>query len=80
MLKDLDFGDDVALVSSTRDQLQRKTSELALAAKQLGLSISRKKTKTMQLTGTPLPVELENEDLEEVEEFTYLGSIRSKST
>ena len=68
-----------ALVSSTRDQLQRKTSDLSLAAKQLGLNISRKKTKTMQLTDTPLPVELENEDLEEVEEFTYLGSIMSKS-
>ena len=79
LLEDLDFADDVALVSSTRDQLQRKTSDLSLAAKQLGLNISRKKTKTMQLTDTPLPVELENEDLEEVEEFTYLGSVMSKS-
>jgi len=70
---------DVALVSSTRDQLQRKTSALSVAAKQLGLNISRKKSKTMQLTDTPLPVELENEDLEEVEEFTYLGSVMSKS-
>ena len=33
----------------------------------------------MQLTDTPLPVELENDDLEEVEEFTYLGSVMSKS-
>ena len=33
----------------------------------------------MQLRETPLPVELENENLEEVEEFTYLGSIMSKS-
>ena len=71
--------DDVALVSSTRDQLQRKTSDLLLAANQLGLNISRKKTKTMQLTETPLPVELENENLEDVEEFIYLGSIMSKS-
>jgi len=38
-----------------------------------------KKTKTIQLTDTPLPVKLENEDLEEVEEFTYLGSINSRS-
>ena len=66
-------------MSSTRDQLQRKTSDLSLAANQLGLNIIRKKTKPMQLTGTPLPVELENENLEEVEEFTYLGSIMSKS-
>ena len=33
----------------------------------------------MQLMETPLPVELENENLEEVEEFTYLGSIMSNS-
>ena len=61
LLEDLDFADDVALVSYTRDQLQRKTSDLSLAANQLGLNISRKKTRTMQLTETPLPVELENE-------------------
>ncbi|KAL9960878.1 hypothetical protein ACROYT_G034384 [Oculina patagonica] len=79
LLEDLDFADDVALVSSTRDQLQRKTSDLSVAAKQLGLNISRNKTKTMQLSDTPLPVELENEDLVVVEEFTYLGSVMSKS-
>ena len=33
----------------------------------------------MQLTETPLLVELENENLEEVEELTDLGSIMSKS-
>ena len=56
LLEDLNFANDVALVSSTRDQLQWKTSGLLLAVKQLGLSIGRKKTKTMQLTDTPLPV------------------------
>ena len=79
LLEDLDFADDVALVSSTRDQLQRKTSGLSLAATQLALNTSRKKTKTMQLTETPLPVEWEIENLDEVEEVTYLGSIISKS-
>ena len=77
LLEDLDFADDV--VSSTRDRLHRKASDLSLAANQLGLNISGKKVKTMQLTKTPLPVELENENLEEVEEFTYLGIIMSKS-
>ena len=47
LLKDLDFADDVALVSSTRVQLQQKTSDLSSAANQLGLNISWKKTKTM---------------------------------
>lgn len=72
LLGDLNFADNVALLSSTRDQLQWKTSNLLLAAKQLGLNIYRK-TKTMQLMDTPLTVELEKDDLEEVEKFTYLG-------
>ena len=33
----------------------------------------------MQLTDAPFPVQMENEDLEEVEEFTHLGSITSKT-
>ena len=65
----------------TRNQLQRKRlADLSLAPKQLGFNISRKKTKPLQLTDTPLPVELEKEDLEEVEKFTYLGSIMCKSS
>lgn len=71
LLGDLNFADNVALLSSTRDQLQWKPSNLLLAAKQLGLNIYWK-TKTMQLMDTPLTVELEKEDLE-VEKFTYLG-------
>ena len=51
--------------------------DILLAVKQLGLNISRKNTKTIQLSETPLPVELENEDLED--QFAYLGSIMSKS-
>ena len=47
LLEDFDFADDVALVSSTRDRLQQKPSDLLSAANQLGLNISSKKTKTM---------------------------------
>ena len=72
LLEDLDFADDVALVSSISDQLQRKASNLSLATNQLGLNISRKKTKTMQLTETPLPVELENENLRKLPTWEVL--------
>ena len=33
----------------------------------------------MHLKDRPSPLELENEDLEEVEEFTFLGSVMLKS-
>ena len=53
LLEGLDFADDVALVSFTRNQLQRKRlADLSLAPKQLGFNISRKKTKPLQLTDT----------------------------
>jgi len=49
LLEDLDFANDVALLSSVRDQLQRIRLDLLPAVKQLDLNISRKKNKTMQL-------------------------------
>ena len=79
LLEDPDFANDVALVSSTGDQLQLKTSDPSLPAKQLDLNISRKMTKTMPLMDTPLPVELEHGHLEEVEELTQLGNITSQT-
>ena len=44
----------------------------------IGLKIN-KKTKTMQFVQSPPQITLENEILEEVDEFTYLGSKISKS-
>ena len=77
LLEDLNFANDVTLVSSNRDQLQRKTSDPSLAANQLGLNIGNKKTKTMQL-GNTITSGIGDENLEEVEKFTYLGSIMNK--
>ena len=45
----------------------------------IGLKINKKKTKTMQFVQSPPQITLENEILEEVDEFTYLGSKISKS-
>ena len=78
LLEDIDFADDIALLSSTAEHLQRKTNDLVKVAEQVGLKISKKKTKTMQLNSTPSIITLENEAVEEVDEFTYLGSIISK--
>ena len=44
----------------------------------IGLKIS-KKTKSMQFVPSPPQITLENEILEEVDEFSYLGSKISKS-
>ena len=44
----------------------------------IGLKIN-KKTKSMQFVPSPPQITLENEILEEVDEFSYLGSKISKS-
>ena len=39
-LDDLDFADDVALLSSSRNQMQEKTSRMDMEAKRFGLKIN----------------------------------------
>ena len=78
-LDDLDFADDLALLSHTHRQMQDKTLRLEDLSAQVGLKIHRNKTKVLR-TGTSQsqPVMLGGEELEEVDSFTYLGSIISK--
>ena len=74
-LEDLDFADDLALVSHTHQHMQEKTTRLSTYAQQVGLRISQKKTGVMLLNvSNPTPVQVNGEDLPTTEEFTYLGS------
>ena len=79
MIEDIDFADDISLLSSNSNHLQKKTNDLNLNARKIGLKTNKKKTKTMQFVQSPPQITLENEILEEVDEFTYLGSKKSKS-
>ena len=49
VLEDLDFADDLALLSHTHQHIQEKTSRLSTYAQQIGLKISQKKTEVMTL-------------------------------
>ena len=49
MLEDLDFADDLALISSTFTQIQMKIDRLNRNGKGTGLKISTKKTKVMRI-------------------------------
>ncbi|VDP47215.1 unnamed protein product [Schistosoma margrebowiei] len=75
-LDDLDFADDLALPSQTRQQMQEKTNSVAAASAAVGLNIKRGKSKIVRYN-TPCtnPVTIDGEDLENVNTFTYLGSI-----
>ena len=48
-LEDVDFGDDLALVSHTHQHIQEKTTRVSTYAQRVGLKISQKKTEVMLL-------------------------------
>ena len=75
-LDDLDFADDLALLSHSQQQMQDKTTEVAKYSACIGLNIHRGKSKVLKVNGTSdSPIMLAGECIEEVESFTYLGSI-----
>ncbi|XP_013400983.1 uncharacterized protein LOC106166864 [Lingula anatina] len=75
-LEDLDFEDDLALLSHTHQHIQEKTDILNIFSQQIGLRISKKKTEVMALNiQSPPSVEVEGCILNNTSCFTYLGSI-----
>ncbi|CAH8435903.1 unnamed protein product [Schistosoma intercalatum] len=75
-LDDLDFADDLALLSRTHEQMQMKTASVAAVSASVGLSIHKGKTKVLKFEAeNSNPITLDGETLEDVESFTYLGSI-----
>ncbi|CAH8542131.1 unnamed protein product [Schistosoma haematobium] len=75
-LDDLDFADDLALLSQTQQQMQEKTNSVAAASAAVGLNIHKWKSRILQYnTQCTNPITIDGEDLEDVKTFTYLGSI-----
>ena len=80
-LDDLDFADDLALLSHSRNQMQDKTTLLETTSATTGLKINRKKTEVMKLntTANTPPITVGGgEPIQEVESFIYLGSVVDK--
>ncbi|KAK7114905.1 uncharacterized protein [Littorina saxatilis] len=79
-LDDLDFADDMALLSHTQQQMQEKTSTVANNSARFGLNIHKGKSKVLRTNATAntTPITLDGEALQEVDNFTYLGSIVDK--
>ena len=75
-LDDLDFADDLALLSHSSSQMQGKTDDLNTISKSVGLKIHKGKSKILKTgAASTKEVTLEDVPLEEVESFCYLGSI-----
>ena len=78
-LEDLDFADDIALLSHSYNDQQIKTTSLSEIASQVGLLINSTKTKILETLTSPNTITLNGNDIEKVNNFTYLGSYISRS-
>ena len=75
-MEDVDFADDLALLSTSRRNLQHKTNELEVHAKRTGLHINTAKTKVMKIkTDDNQSIVIGIDDVETVDSLTYLGSV-----
>ena len=75
-LDDLDFADDLALLSHTHTQMQEKTTCLETTSARTGLKINRGKTEMIKINTTArTPVTVGAKPIKVVESFVYLGSI-----
>ncbi|VDP84443.1 unnamed protein product [Schistosoma mattheei] len=75
-LNDLDFSDDLTLLSQTQKQMQEKTTSEVSVSAEVGLNIHKGKSKILGYhTACTNPITTDGEDLEDVKTFTYLGSI-----
>jgi hypothetical protein len=74
-LEDLDFADDLALISSKREHIQTKVDNLGRYGKMTGLKISAAKTMMMRWN-SPISekVQVDGEELEEVLKSVYVGA------
>ena len=75
MLEDLDFADDLALLSSSMKHLQSKTDSLIENAAKVGLKLNTKTCKMMIANSkNDEKLKVGDNEIEEVERFTYLGA------
>ena len=76
VLADLDFADDIALLSNTLSQAQELLSRVEDAAATVGLHMNASKTKVMAFNTEESITLRTNDDnqLDQVDDFQYLGS------
>ena len=77
-LEDLDFADDIALLSHPYNDKQIKITSLSKIASQIGFLINSTKTKILETLISPNTITLNGNDIEKVNNFTYLGNYISK--
>ena len=79
-LEDLDFADDLCLMSQKLQHMQEKVEALQHAAERVGLKINNEKTQEMRIQARDdSPIHIGDEVIQRADHFTYLGSVVSES-
>ena len=75
VIEDLDYADDLALLSATTKQLQLKTNELVRVSAKAGLQVNIKKSNVMSVVAEiQQGITISEGEVENVNTFTYLGA------
>ena len=74
-LEDLDYADDIVLLSERWRHAQQKLERLNNNGQSTGLKINKKKTESLRINAGNLSAfKVGDEDVKDVETFTYLGA------
>ncbi len=76
LVSHLEYADDLSLISSSFDEMNRQLRSLAMECARWGLSVSVAKTKVLTTERVPQPYQrilLEGAEVERVEGFCHLG-------
>ena len=81
VINNLRFADDIDLIEEQQQELQDAIQTLSRESNKTGLVINKDKTKTLIFGQEDIDeeIELDGSNLENVKEFTYLGSLISSS-
>ena len=74
-INNIQYADDTALIADSEQDLQNILNEVNTEGQKWGLKINKKKTKVMKISRAPskITIKLNNEKLEQVQNFRYLG-------
>ena len=79
-ISNIRYADDTALCETEHHEAQRLLEELNKTGKEKQLKLNVKKTKYMHIgQKTSHPIIIDNEEIEEVDDFKYLGSVKTKN-
>ncbi|XP_030746034.1 uncharacterized protein LOC115874876 [Sitophilus oryzae] len=74
-LNHLRYADDIALITEKKEELVEMLEELVTAARRIDLNMNYTKTKIITNTDENITTRINQENIEQVEEYIYLGQM-----